>query len=492
MQFPGEGVDVVGEVDQLPLDVADPLPQGGVAPLGLDLQGAGLDGKRGQPLGVVVVELARQPAQFLLLGGDQPAGQGLQFALALAQGLFRQLAVAQVDDQADDQERLESEQQGHANDGLLVLVPQGGLAKENRSLVGHQALVDGMALELAPVVEGDGRGLAEVERGPGLFLAEQQAHRLAGRRLALLVQGNERPADDAVAHERLVGAEYRRRGLGGDGLEHGLGHEAAAAAVDEQGGEEDEGVRRQLLAGGEDVAERAAAQVDEFHPGTQGLERGAQGDGPGLVILEGAGDEHRVPGVGLEGEGRAHQAPGLGGGFEHTAHPTAERRGEDPVLKGFGHTAENDRHPREQGGAVFHEEVGGRHIDADQQVDAVGRVALAEQVGQGGALGRVAKAGEIQVLGEQLHREPAFTGEGLADAPLGQLRGREIVGMGVEDDDPLLRTVAKRTLGRPGTGRGREPDRGQAREQNGQESERQGGVVVCGHTPHRAGGRAGG
>ena len=76
---------------------------------------------------------------------------------------------------------------------------------------------------------------------------------------------------------------------------------------------------------GEDVAERAAAQVDEFHPGTQGLERGAQGDGPGLVILEGAGDEHRVPGVGLEGESRAHQGPGLGGGFEHAAHPTAER-----------------------------------------------------------------------------------------------------------------------------------------------------------------------
>ena len=252
-----------------------------------------------------------------------------------------------------------------------------------------------MALELAPVVEGDGRGLAEVERGPGLFLAEQQAHRLAGGRLALFVQGDERPADDAVAHERLVRTEHRRRGLGGDGLEHGLGHEAAAAAVDEQGGEEDDRVRRQLFAGGEDVAERAAAQVDEFHPGTQGLERGAQGDGPGLVILEGAGDEHRVPGVGLEGEGRAHQGPGLGGGFEHTAHPTAERRGEDPVLKGFGHTAENDRHPREQGGAVFHEEVGGRHIDADQQVDAVGRVALAEQVGQGGALGRVAKAGEI-------------------------------------------------------------------------------------------------
>jgi hypothetical protein len=47
VQFPGEGVDVVGEIDQLRFYMDDPLPQGRIALLGLDLQGAGLDGERG-------------------------------------------------------------------------------------------------------------------------------------------------------------------------------------------------------------------------------------------------------------------------------------------------------------------------------------------------------------------------------------------------------------------------------------------------------------
>jgi hypothetical protein len=58
MQFPGQGVDVLGKMDQLFLDVADLALELRFLPDDLEFQGASLDGHGRQPLGIIVMKFA--------------------------------------------------------------------------------------------------------------------------------------------------------------------------------------------------------------------------------------------------------------------------------------------------------------------------------------------------------------------------------------------------------------------------------------------------
>lgn len=256
VQFPGESVDIVGKIDHLLLDVSNPVPQRCRFELRrMELEGAGLDGERRQALGVIVMEFTRQPAQLFFLGGDQAAGQRLQFTPAIPQGGLGLFALPQVEDQADDQHRLQGQQDDDSDDILFVQIPDRGLAKEDGAVLGQKSLGDIMPLELPPVVLGQvdvvGSGEGRIARG----LTAQDAQGHFRRLLAFEPQGNKRPADDAVTHVGFIGAEDGQVGIGGNRPQHHPRHVTAALAVDEEGRIENDRVLGKMFTSFEDITE---------------------------------------------------------------------------------------------------------------------------------------------------------------------------------------------------------------------------------------------
>lgn len=132
------------------------------------------------------------------------------------------------------------------------------------------------------------------------------------------------------------------------------------------------------------------------------LEGVAEGDGSGMVIFKGPGNQHDVFGVRFETERRFHQALRHYSRLQYPADPLFERRGEDAILKRLGNGAHDHRYAGEELVAVLHEKKCSRHINTDDQIDVATAVPILQKVGQRRALWDIPKAGKIEIFGIEL------------------------------------------------------------------------------------------
>jgi hypothetical protein len=246
-------------------------------------------------------------------------------------------------------------------------------------------------------------------------------------------------ADDAAAHERLVGAVDRRVRAPGDLGQRVTRNERAAGSVLENVKVEDHRVRWERGRRLDDLRHRERTQLDDLDGRRRRAELAQRDLRLATVHRRRPRHDDHTAGAEMEVERQLQRRP----------HLRARDQPDDPRRKRVERPARDagdDRRARKEARPVAHEEIARGIADGDDQVRLSVGVLPAQVFALRLAVARRGKSRGVERLAEDVERLLGTGGEGGPKALVEAEAARELEALAMEDDDPGSGAFLRRAL----------------------------------------------
>jgi hypothetical protein len=382
-----------------------------------------------ETLAEIVVELPREAAPFVLMGGEQAPTQVTPL-------LFGGAPAGTLHEEPGDERRLERDDRDGGENGAPVLLPRRSRPEPDGTPGGKEALVNRPTLELAVVVFGRSHR-HRLDLNVLGCLAAQDSERRVARPAARLGQGHERPAHDSAAELGIEEAEDRGVRGGVQDVERLVPLPRDARGIDGQSAVENGGIRRKrhhaLLNFREGEVEEPGETdaVFERLEITLGLLEPEPSE-PGV-----AGDDDDLFRIGENPE----NVLDLPGQIDHDRHGRGmgqrRRSLEDAPLEARGEKRRRSEEPVPMTEAKPRR----RASDRDDQVEGVVLEKSGEVLDEGVLTRRFVEAGRLEGRLEEFHRCGRPLSQVFLEARSELVERREVPAERVQDEHAFLRLL---------------------------------------------------